>query len=216
MFEEIVEVVVGNEEVKFAIPTDLISNRSKFFKSACSERWNVDGKPIQLADEDPQTFGHYLKCVYENEVKVEDNKYIPLVSLYVLADKLGDFRSANIVIDHIMRRSDETNSVPSKSTITAVMERTVEKSPLRRLMIDFYVHEAAETFFQDGEEEDENDKFPNDFLLAVVRELAQLKNKKGLQSLSSERQKCYYHQHDESCPECEGGERGPNLTKVDS
>ncbi|KAK3691467.1 hypothetical protein LTR37_018664 [Vermiconidia calcicola] len=143
-FEESIEVLVGNNEVKFTVPQDLICERSSFFKSACSETWNASKQPIELTDADPQTFSEYLKCVYQSAFS-EHGESKPMrcrFRLYILADKLGDLVSANLVMDEIINCSDRISQIPDDLCIDLAMKSTPSNSPLRRLTRDYYVFEA--------------------------------------------------------------------------
>lgn len=89
---------------------DIISRRSPFFKAACAERWAPGGprKDIELPEDKSSVFASYLQCVYQDVVIPgnANHDFCELVELYAMADKLGDLKSANLVVDKIMDSSD--------------------------------------------------------------------------------------------------------------
>lgn len=65
-------------------------------------------------------------------------------------------------------------------------------------MVDYYVHEAREELVSDEEQ-----KIPKRFLTAVATESMKRRGDEAFPILTKDRPTGYYHQHDESCPECE-------------
>jgi hypothetical protein len=63
-----------------------------------------------------------------------DAHYISLAKLYILADKLGDLATANLVIDEFTRFNCSITYNPSAEVVNLVYESTVHGNPLRRLM----------------------------------------------------------------------------------
>ena len=199
-------MVVGSEKVKFVIYPDVLSKRSKFFESACSGRWNAEGNPIDLVPESPEVFGDYLNCVYQGDIDIEtEDRFYCLIQLYVLADRLGDWKSANMVMDEMIASSDEMTDFPSNAGLHIVMENTTETSPLRQFIVDTYVYETSEDVFNN-----DNEGFPQGLLLAIAKEFR--KQVKGahyqatvdeiLMIDTMDMSKCYCHQHDAFCPKC--------------
>ena len=201
LFEDTAEVTAGPKKIKFTIHTDLASARSKFFTFACSPAWRNDKKPIDLTETDPRDFSDYLQQLYQGKIVHGDDTqehFIKLVRLYRLADKLGDLRSTNEVIDNIIKYSDEEEELPDPKCINLVMGLSPEKSPLRRLVVDYYVQEIAEEDF-------DSDKhgLSLDFLAAVTKEFIKHRASGDSPTPASEHSTCHYHQHDDSYPKCE-------------
>ena len=223
-FTEEVEVLVGPEKKRFTPHKEILCARSTFFKAACSERWN-DSKPIELPEDDPDTFDIYLYCVYKDTVDVGDlltarpgeGEYDPgvrmlsrfgcrLVATYLLADKLGDVVTANLVVDRIIRLRIEENMLPGIQAALIVAQATHTASPLRRLLIDFYVHVASRdaTKLLCGREE-----VPRTFICEIMDEMKRLvlgDMKKPIEQVLDPHfqsiNKCRYHQHDEKHKIC--------------
>ena len=216
LFEETAEVVVGKDKVKYIIYTDVLCKRSNFFKSAYSKRWSFADKPIQLPDQDPEIFSHYLSCVYGGELRSENeekSQLMHLAQLYILADALGDLKSANMAIDEFIRYSDEKEGLPGIQTTTLVMEATLDNSPLRQLIVDYYVHEASAKWFNGDVHGIEP---PKELFQAVAKEYVRLKYQAGREDKvtdvfdkrKTDSPRCQYHQHDVLCPQCEEDSSG--------
>ena len=59
---------------------------------------------------------------------------------YVLADKLRNVITANIIIDDIIAYYETTLSLPPRGLIKQACETTLEDSPTHRLFLDYCVH----------------------------------------------------------------------------
>lgn len=224
-FTEEVEVLVGPEKKRFTPHKEIVCARSTFFKAACSERWNdsTGMKPIELPEDDPDTFDTYLYCVYKDEVDVGDllvarpgegdggKRMIArlggrLVTTYLLADKLGDVVTANLVIDKIMKLRDEEFLLPGGRATAIVSQATHSTSPLRRLFIDLYVlvaSRAATQYILDRE--DVTRKFICEILDETNRRILTDTSKTVDEVLDESiftTNRCRYHQHDEKHKSC--------------
>ena len=213
---------MGTEQVKFVLHPQIICDRSKFFAAASSERWKGPEEPIRLPEDSPETFNAYLKCIYQGQLPENMNEQCApaacdddnekalqgMVQMYHLSDKLGDLKTANIVIDALRKYCLQAKIVPPSTIVRLVYTSTPNNSPLRRLMCDYYVHLGHEFLLKD----DSHDKLPKDFLLEVVKEYWRLLDAASLKTrlcdllgvdIESEERECHYHQHDDSCPPCD-------------
>ncbi|KAM0724244.1 hypothetical protein Q7P37_000126 [Cladosporium fusiforme] len=162
-FEETFVVLVGTEDChkRFIVHHDAIVQRSDFFKAARSVQWKTDPlKPVCLEDDDPEVFTTYLNCVYFNKVMLpgsnqpafkKPNENVPkrwdrsfeaLVATYILADKLLDHVTTDLVSDEVLRHSTVTSSIPSAKTVALAYQSTTENAPLRQLLRDICAHHA--------------------------------------------------------------------------
>ena len=126
---------------------------------------------------------------------------------HILADKLGDTPTANTVIDAIIEHSDEWNMIPDAAEVVA--GSTAPQSPLRRLFVDYYIHEAS---MESMEQLLSLKTVSKEFTCEVLREkyrLVELDNPDESKKISdifvldfTGSHKCRYHQHDESHPRC--------------
>lgn len=239
--------------------TNILTARSRFLEAARRPEWLTGGaKPVDLQDEEPETFSRYLTCVYlgiealhlgddapqdkrnddgsepKLEIDVFDSPEIEyaarykakveerseysryavevlhiLVKLYLLADRLQDSKTANLVIDEYIRFANEAKWLPEVRTIILSYESTTHGHPLRKLMRDDCVYETVSAEYIDlhfGE-------YPSEFTRDVTVEYTRIKN---LSRTSAEKHiwhchedkdwelvdKCHYHQHDDKHPRC--------------
>lgn len=207
------EVLIGEEPNKqrFTVHKDLFTRHSKFLEAATSFHWTLGiKKPVDLVGYEPEVFASYMQCVYLGSVMVPalpryngKNTLEGLIVLYLLADKLNDITSANLIIDQIIRHSEVEKILPSWTAVTLAYESTVAGSPLPKLCRDYSVHEEKSSQLgriQEG-------TAPFDFLKDVMLELHGFASHKGPLEQSRKvkcvkREKCYYHQHDEEHSKC--------------
>lgn len=164
---------------------------------------------MKLTDDDPDTLDAYLQCVYHNTAAnvdaVDDIRSLSLVRVYVLADKLGDVETANMTIDAIIWNSDMLTLIPCPCTVAYAFANSPESSPLRRMLVDYYVHEASLAAVSDG-----LSRMSHGFLCTLVLESRTVKERSSIDGLVGEvfcrnisnMPRCHYHQHDELYPHC--------------
>jgi hypothetical protein len=66
----------------------------------------------------------------------------------LLADKLIDLHTANLIMDELIDHVDACKRLPSFGFINIVYQCTPAGSPLRKLFRDLYIHEADYDWFQ--------------------------------------------------------------------
>jgi hypothetical protein len=164
------EVLVGTSasQQMFSIHEQVVTKRSEFFRVGRQKRWNQKNEAkMMLLGEDPHVFSAYLHIVYfgpdhlkklitpdaaadssaseDNDDEAEyHSKGIKaarfLIDLYILADNLLDPVTANLVIDEFICLLDLQHNVWCDAA-THVYTFTKESSLLRRVVLDFYVHD---------------------------------------------------------------------------
>ncbi|KAK3642403.1 hypothetical protein LTR56_010756 [Elasticomyces elasticus] len=207
-FTEHLRVLVGEEKQEFMVHKDLVITRSPFFKAAVAERWNTDpAKGIELPDDKPTVFASYLQCLYLGTVHTEEDEE-EVYNIYILADKLGDLTSANVVMDFIVKWHTTDNVVPSMESVGYAFQHTAATSKLRQVLVAYWVHEAGNEYFQKGINRAVKHGF-TDVCGALLKEYGRLKAEGWANGVSTtfamlvaERPTCYYHQHDETLPPC--------------
>ena len=177
----------------------------------CIEFANSEGGTRAIASLDGNTLdGHQLYAFTTSagsaNAKIATSRLskagcTALIELYLLADKLQDFTTANMVMDELVQFIAETAEIPKYALTSLVYNSTANNSPLRALLRDCWVHQMP----TDAIDRLKADCFPRDFLEDVAMELMRLKL--GIiQSEDYERSKrwdkCLYHQHDEEHPRC--------------
>ena len=222
-FADHIEVLVGPEKKLFAVHRDVICDRSPFFRAACSERWQQGSKAIELLDDDPEIFDTYLLCVYKDKINTggsEENKcdaditdfdgnYDRLLRTYILADKLGDVVTTNMVIEEMIEYSAKAKLFPAAFDLQLGFAETCETSPVQLLFVDHFVHEAGVRSIEWLCSEEE---VPEQLLRRVLIRRAQLEMENLSKKLCdvyqfsfTAAQKCRYHQHSSEHPRCGDG-----------
>lgn len=145
-FEETFGVLTGKgpDQRRFTVHKSLFTKRSKLLEAATSSRWTSGiNKPVDLTEHEPAVFDSYMQCVYLGSVTVpevpkyaKNSRFGGLITLYLLADKLYDGVTTNIVMDEIIRTSDEARVIPCRVLVALVYKSTIAGSPLRRISKD--------------------------------------------------------------------------------
>lgn len=136
--------------------------------------------------------------------------------LYLLADQLRDVVTANLVIDEMIRIALETHSYPSLTRAADVYSNTATSSPLRRLVRDFMVCATSvpptdpEVLAQEGMVELLYDVYCEFVRLGSVGQASPPDFRRVLIA----KPKCYYQQHDDEHPKCEGGEQSQDSQPI--
>jgi hypothetical protein len=208
-FIEQLKVLVGPDKTAFYMPKNVIVARSPFFMAAADKKWESSGatKDIELKDEDPKIFANSLQCVYHQDPELDvDSSSLFLIAFktYIMTDTFGDLRSANIIADYIIKLVKDRQHLPCGSVLFLAFEQTHLQSPLRRLIVDMWLHEGGTNSMVKW-----SNACPAAFFKAFMNECFNLTKSKGKEKVDiafdtgpSKREKCHYHQHDDSCPPC--------------
>ena len=132
-------------------------------------------RSITLADDEPSTFSLYLQLLYGNCMAIgtseedkdlpTDNQYETLAKINVLAERLLDRDTKNIIIDTMLSKSqtiigEHSECVfPGLEEICVIYEGTPPFSPARRLMTDLWVQSGEQSWLTGTSAE-----APRDFL----------------------------------------------------
>jgi hypothetical protein len=141
-------VLVGatSDQQSSTVYHDIATKRSDFFRVARSSRWTDPKKPTELVDDQPSAFHAYLHCLYfdekvflgrKTEAHAADNSNDNsssssqvgetmrfVLDLYILADKLLDPTTANIVMDKIIRHLEKKHWTLDHTTVVHVYAST--------------------------------------------------------------------------------------------
>ena len=151
-------VLVGRTPQKFTLRCDSFIPRSEFFqrereKARNKELRRYSDEPIIIANECPQAFADYTRFVYfggvpdilgNAELPQQQSHFSRQISLYVLAERLGDFRTANRMSDAIFTHSRDFDILPEKDAINLAYRSTGPDSLLRALLRDIMVYERID------------------------------------------------------------------------
>ncbi|KAK4958107.1 hypothetical protein LTR10_004532 [Elasticomyces elasticus] len=147
-FRKTLRVLVGANEEEFMVYEDIITERSPFFAAAAAARWKSTLTPdITLPEDKPGIFSDYLQCLYMGTVPKDNDHERDVFDLYILADKLGDLKSANTIMDSIIQWYGADDVIPKVSFANYVFGKTASGSKLRALLVDYWVLESTSESF---------------------------------------------------------------------
>lgn len=217
-------MVVGPEKKKFVVHKNIITARSPFFEKACSEMWSRSGPHdgVELPETDPAIFDVYLHCIYTNDVDVGHENFqlhdeedmawgdrmdLRMAKTYILADYLRDVCAANSIMKSLISRNEEASNIASSFTMSLIFKNATHDSPIRMLMLDYLVHQAAKTTI---EIVCNDETIPRSVLGEVLVRKVSLEEEHVDSILReainpdfvSDQKQCHYYQHDEANPTC--------------
>lgn len=104
-------------------------------------------------------------------MKLDDNerKVDFLIDLYLLADKLIDPVTANVVIDELISSTSKQPQLPGHPAISRVYSSTAAGNPLRNLLLDLLLHEAYWSAHKDAGALGYPYEFLQDFMIEICR-----------------------------------------------
>lgn len=155
--EDLVTLLVGPHEEQLAVHESCITRNSDFFKAAMKKEW-IEGqmRTIMLPEETSvESFVNYLNFSYHGKLPTEDIKtwpaeglighpYSELAKLCVIGERMIDRSVQEAAVREFMRLTKIKSSAgpcqfPGMSCIRHIYDGTTLGSPMRRLMVDFYV-----------------------------------------------------------------------------
>lgn len=218
-FSDDFQLIVGSDEATkkyYHVHRTVLVKSSDFFKRACNKEWEEgQSKIIKLPEVEPEIFDVYLQLLYTGEV-VPAEEYLPsrddnsiaargeiarqhwiLIEAYLLADMLLDTKSKNAIMDYLIEALRVTQKMPSPETITDVFKRTIDTSPMRRLLIDFVALKVDPKSFKSF-----GTLYSPEFLVDVGLRLMEYKSDTSRRTSPSKSPRCAYHEHDEADSKC--------------
>jgi hypothetical protein len=172
-----ISVGTGNDKQDFDVHESFLRS-SLFFRKALSGDWiEAKTRHVNLPEEEPAVFHDYIHFLYTHSLCVrsgnkpgedddghDENK--SLLKLYVLAERLQDINTKNVVIEAMYNClwgiCTSGSQMPDVECIRIVYEGTPACSPMRRLLVDFYTYYAgASSFKLDGD-------YPHELLLELT------------------------------------------------
>lgn len=175
------QVIVGPSKEVFYVYASLFRKPDNFFDLALQQCWREgqEGK-VPLPEDDPYIFRLYAAWVYEGKIFCKSNTtttardYDTLIGLYIFGEKVLDRDFQDRVIDALLAKYEEVNTldtkhrIPDRSQITRIYKYTPTASPLRLLVVDWCVRDAIEvdTELRASMEEEANREYVADLLAA--------------------------------------------------
>jgi hypothetical protein len=121
---------------------------SEFLKNAIKPGWRTDAtKPIHIFDFELTIFEAYCGWLYAGKiVRHKGHHFDLLAKLYVLGEKLMDTAFKDAIIAAIIRSCIDYNMYPGIKPTQTIYAGTSASSPVRRLIVDFWVFNAGRTW----------------------------------------------------------------------
>jgi hypothetical protein len=204
-YGEIVTISVGSEAVKkeFYIHAGLLLHYSSYFSRALNPVW-VEGrtKSIALSEDRPAIFQIFFRWIYTGGLySTLVDGAIPILfedicALYIFADARGIPELCNRAVDVLLQKSVNERIFPTHC-LTYVYDNTLAGSNLRSTIVDLAVSCCSFGSLENNEE-----RFPKQFLIDVIFRSRQLKTAPGgltdrvafLEEKAAEM--CIYHDHE--------------------
>jgi hypothetical protein len=179
-----------------------------YFGPETVEQW-ADASEAEITAKPEGNTKDEKRIIREEKQAVADLVFEKLIRLYLLAERLIDFKTANMVIAEIIRASGLFGCIPTQGPISLAYASTVKGSPLRNLLRDYWICESAST--HTNHERIRAAGFPLECLQDIAIEMLRMSgevpadysyvNFKTVKTIWAE-SVCYYHQHDELHPKC--------------
>ena len=168
------------------VPKKLITGRSSFFREGCEAPEYAKHGYVNLTSTSLEMFSAYLHVLHFDEVGIEPGELgitggaRRLVSLYLLAEEVGDAASMNIIMDAIVQVVGWQPDLDSDTHfVNQVYKREIAAShPLKRLLVDFAVQSSSFLELPD----DNNIALEHTFILDVARAFAKQRDGEGRKS----------------------------------
>lgn len=136
---------------------------------------------VQLPEDEPDIFGHYVHWLYYGTLPVFCNKpglpgnveYLNLVKAYTLGDKFLDTKFQDAAIDAIIQKTvskatDGGSWYPVGEVIEYVYSNTNKSALIRKLLVDMYVASGYGNWLSDY---GDPANAPQEFLLELASKL---------------------------------------------
>lgn len=209
LYDSIVYVKVGRQNINFGIHKGLLCHHSTFFDKALNGGFKeaVNGEVV-LDDEDLEVFTRFNGWLYTGIILVGDETeetmtFKSLIDLYIFAEKRGVLRLKNAVVDSIIKKNQASRgrrALPDHS-LQRAWTKTPDSSPLHSLLVDLYVRRAN---FPEILASDKNCKqFDKNILFAFILAFHKMKEDGSFNTqYNFWKRRCQYHSHNDLVPPC--------------
>jgi hypothetical protein len=175
-YNEVITILVGPEEHRFIAHKDVICDKSKFFKAACSDRWlEVQEKIVRLPGARSEvTFRTYIDWIYRSdlvvdEVESEDSEEVDLntkselIELYLLGDVLEDVKLRNKIIHLLNTNINTSDHHLDPHLCELIWDNTTSNSLLRKWTVDSIITNMNSSGFESS-----SSLWPADLVLQIA------------------------------------------------
>jgi hypothetical protein len=171
------------ERQVFHVHKAVLCKTSGFLQAALKPEWQgPEPRPVDLTDEDPTTFKMYLPWLYSGKVSLKPYTEKSDTSISgcseavarssVLGAKLMASAFQNAVLMAFIDCLEYDGYIPSHHAIRTIYKGTEAGSPARKLMVDFWVCEANDTWARESDIDNVADtvgtEFANELIIAFI------------------------------------------------
>ncbi|KAM0717913.1 hypothetical protein Q7P37_006245 [Cladosporium fusiforme] len=149
-YSSTVKILVGEKEKPFVAHRDIICDKSKFFRAACSKNWRESQeRVVRLPEVDEETFHSYLDWIYRNKIVYMGSEREPAtkdfhyIRLYLLGEYLLDVNLRNEIMSSLSRGVSRSMTKPNVEVVEYIWERTAPSSLLRTWMADLTAYNTT-------------------------------------------------------------------------
>ena len=160
---KMVLLVVGRGKTEISVHENVLFEASPVFKTAFTSRFKESSmRSIYLIDDNAALMDVLVQYLYAPESRLNTiGTIMQLLRLYALADKYDIVRVKNKICEDVQlslvyqRSLSATGKLcsaqPQKSAVKFVYENTTSKTPMRRLLVDWFVWGVDLTWFSNEE-----------------------------------------------------------------
>jgi len=200
-YDDTILILVGEEEKRFTVHKDVICVKSKFFRVACSNRWQEGQKKVMRLPQirSIQAFQKSMNWTYTMKLNPGlpsdvTTCYEYLIELYILGDILDDMKLRNRTLHLLNELLWKNTALLCPELCQLVWEHTPSTSPLRKWTVDAYV-----TLFGQNILKQHGSSYPADFVLQVaIKAMGLMKDEVTDKAGMYERMKTYMESEDKA------------------
>lgn len=147
-----VTVRVGAEKADFAVHQNLLCKNSPFFDAALRNDWTeAETRVVPLPEARPEVFSVYQSWLLQQTIfsaapEQADEEWSILIEAYVLGERLGDVNFKDAIMDAVLEKRKEEDTVPT-TQISTIYEGTPTGSSLRKWIVDMIVRHGTSEWF---------------------------------------------------------------------
>ena len=144
-------LVVGEEKIELSVHENVLFDASPVFKTAFTSKYKEGSeRSIYLPDDDADLMDALIQDLYAPQSALREiGSTMELLRLYVLADKYDIVQVKNRICDCFV--SNIKGLPPSASEIEYAYENATSERPIRRVLVDWFIHRANAAWFNKEE-----------------------------------------------------------------
>lgn len=140
-----VRIIVGQSKEAFTLHKGILCNVAPYFRAALEGHFRESVEQVlEMPEEDPTVFRSFQLWVYTKSILEEGENldavaWRLLIDLYIFGDRYDIPILQDEAIDLLIDKRDAFNKIPA-SHFGYVYHNTPERSPLRKLCVDWSAH----------------------------------------------------------------------------